>query len=85
MEDDTNARNPVGEDQRMTALDERIKAVREREEARTKPTAGAEADANYRMGSRVLAELIGGSAAELSLAGSSTRPLGGSRTGVCWW
>lgn len=60
MEDDTNARNPVGEDQRMIALDERIKAVREREEARTKPTAGAEADANYRMGSRVLAELIGG-------------------------
>ena len=60
MSDELPARDPVGEDARMVALDERLKAVREREAARIQPTAGAEADANYRMGSRVLAELIGG-------------------------
>ena len=57
---DEPARDPVGEDPRITALDERLKAAREQEEARTKPAAGAAADVNYRMGSRVLAELIGG-------------------------
>ena len=60
MSDDPDARNPVGEDARSTALDERIKAAREREEQRGKPTAGVGTDASYRMGSRVLAELIGG-------------------------
>ena len=60
MSDDTTARDPDGEDARLAALDERLKAAREREDARTKPAKGAEADANYRMGSRVLAELIGG-------------------------
>ncbi len=57
---DEPARDPVGEDPRITALDERLKAAREQEDARTKPAAGAAADVNYRMGSRVLAELIGG-------------------------
>lgn len=61
MNDEPPARDPVGEDARIDALEQRLKAAREREEERTKPgTAGAEADANYRMGSRVLAELIGG-------------------------
>ena len=54
------AREPVGDDARINALEERLKAAREREEERTKPTGGAEADANYRLGNRVLAELIGG-------------------------
>lgn len=60
MSDEPTARDTIGEDKRIDALDERLKAAREREEARTKPAAGVEADANYRMGSRVLAELIGG-------------------------
>ncbi|NBC35901.1 F0F1 ATP synthase assembly protein I [Novosphingobium sp. FSY-8] len=60
MSEEPNARDPIGEVARIDALDERLKAAREREEARTKPSVGAEADANYRMGSRVLAELIGG-------------------------
>lgn len=60
MSDEPTARDTIGEDKRIDALDERLKAAREREEARTKPVAGVEADANYRMGSRVLAELIGG-------------------------
>lgn len=60
MNDEPDARDPLGEDARIGALDERLKAAREREEERNRPTAGVEADANYRMGSRILAELIGG-------------------------
>lgn len=60
MSDEPNARDPVGEDSRIVALDERLKAAREREETRTKPVVGAETDENYRIGNRVLAELIGG-------------------------
>jgi ATP synthase protein I len=54
------ARDPVGADTRIDALDERLKAARQREDQRNKPTAGAESDASYRLGNRVLAELIGG-------------------------
>lgn len=57
---DEPARDPIGEDSRIDALDERLKAAREREDERNRPVAGGEADANYRMGSRILAELIGG-------------------------
>ncbi len=60
MNDEPNARDPVGEDARIDALEERLKAAKEREIQRNKPTAGAEADENYRIGNRVLAELIGG-------------------------
>ena len=60
MNDEQPAREPIGEDARIDALDARLKAAREREEQRTKPVVGAEADANYRMGNRVLAELLGG-------------------------
>jgi ATP synthase protein I len=60
MNDEQSARDPIGEDARIDALDQRLKAAREREDERTKPARGAEADANYRMGNRVLAELIGG-------------------------
>ncbi|RZK01106.1 MAG: F0F1 ATP synthase assembly protein I [Novosphingobium sp.] len=60
MTDELPARDPIGEDARIDALDERLKAAREREDGRNRPVAGAEADANYRMGNRVLAELIGG-------------------------
>lgn len=60
MTSEPPARDPVGEDARIDALDKRLQAAREREDERTKPTTGAETDANYRMGNRVLAELIGG-------------------------
>lgn len=60
MSDDKPARDPIGEDARIDALDERLKAAREREEGRNRAVAGGEVDANYRMGNRVLAELIGG-------------------------
>lgn len=57
---DEPARDPIGEDSRIDALNQRLKAAREREDERNRPVAGGEADANYRMGSRILAELIGG-------------------------
>ena len=57
MNDDPSARDP---DARIDALEGRLKAAREREEERNRSSAGAEADANYRMGNRVLAELIAG-------------------------
>jgi ATP synthase protein I len=60
MNDEPSGMEPIGEDARIDALDKRLKALREREEERNRPKAGGETDANYRMGSRVLAELIGG-------------------------
>jgi ATP synthase protein I len=60
MNDEPPARDPIGDDARIDALEARLKAAREREEQRSKPVLGAEADANYRLGNRVLAELIGG-------------------------
>jgi ATP synthase protein I len=59
MSDEPSDRN-TGDDARIDALGQRLQAAREREEGRGKSGAGAEADANYRMGNRVLAELIGG-------------------------
>lgn len=61
MNDEQPAREPNGEDARLDALTKRLEAVKQQEAERTAPSAaGAEADANYRMGNRVLAELIGG-------------------------
>ncbi|MES2494108.1 MAG: AtpZ/AtpI family protein [Pseudomonadota bacterium] len=50
---------PIGEDARIHALEQRLKAAREREDERNQP-ANTGSDANYRMGNRVLAELVGG-------------------------
>ncbi len=60
MSDEPSAREPIGDDARIDALEARLAAAREREEQRTGSVVGTEADANYRMGNRVLAELIGG-------------------------
>lgn len=60
MNDEPNAREPVGEDPRIDTLEARLKAAREREDKRNKPVAGTETDENYRAGNRVLADLIGG-------------------------
>lgn len=59
MSKEEPAREPIGEDARIDALEERLKAAREREEQRNKPQIQG-ADANYRTGNRVLAELLGG-------------------------
>ena len=67
MNDEPPARDPVGEDARMDALDERLKTLREREEKRNRPAAGTETDESYRVGNRVLSELLGGIAGGLFL------------------
>lgn len=59
MNDEQSGREPLGEDERIDTLDERLKAARQREEARNRPRAQG-TDENYRMGSRVLADLLGG-------------------------
>ena len=60
MSDERPARDPIGEDARIDALDERLKAAKEREAERNRPSGSGHADANYRMGSKVFSELIGG-------------------------
>ncbi len=59
MSDEKPAGEPIAEDARIDALEERLKAVQEREEERNQPKI-AGADANYRSGNRVLADLLGG-------------------------
>ncbi|RKF19240.1 F0F1 ATP synthase assembly protein I [Altericroceibacterium spongiae] len=59
MSDDKLAEDPVGEDARIDALEARLKAAREREDERNRPRVKGN-DASYRMGNRVLAELLGG-------------------------
>ncbi len=60
MNDEPPARDPIGEDARIDALDARLKAAKEREDQRNCPQGTVESDASYRIGSKVLAELLGG-------------------------
>ncbi|OCC23222.1 F0F1 ATP synthase assembly protein I [Croceicoccus estronivorus] len=59
MSEESSGREPIGEDARIDALEERLKAAREREDERNRPQVKG-VDANYRLGNRVLAELLGG-------------------------
>ena len=59
MSDEKPAREPIGEDARIDALEKRLQAAREREEQRNRPQVQG-TDANYKLGNRVLAELLGG-------------------------
>jgi len=59
MSDEPSAREPIGEDARIDALEKRLHAAREREIERNQPQVKG-ADASYRLGNRVLAELLGG-------------------------
>jgi len=59
MSEEESGREPIGEDARIDALEQRLQAAREREGQRNRPQVQG-ADANYRLGSRVLAELLGG-------------------------
>ncbi len=60
MSDKQPAQDPIAEDSRIEALDARLKAAREREDLRANPDKGKESNANYQLGNRVLAELLGG-------------------------
>jgi ATP synthase protein I len=59
MSDEKPAREPIGEDTRIDALEDRLKAAREREDERNRPQMQG-SDAGYKLGNRVLAELLGG-------------------------
>lgn len=59
MSDKEPAREPIGEDARIDALEERLKAAREREEQRNRPQVKG-SDVSYKAGNRVLADLFGG-------------------------
>jgi len=59
MSDDQPAQEPSGADARISTLEERLRAAQAKELHRKAPGA-PEADANYRLGSRVLSELLGG-------------------------
>lgn len=59
MSDEKPAREPVDEDARIDTLEDRLKAAQMRESERNRPKAQA-TDANYKLGNRVLAELLGG-------------------------
>ena len=50
----------TSEDSRLVSLEERLDRAEAAEAKRTAVNAGPEADANYRLGNRVLAELLGG-------------------------
>ena len=52
--------NSSSEDSRLTSLEERLDRAEAVEAQRTAGAASPETDANYRLGNRVLAELLGG-------------------------
>ena len=51
---------PASEDSRLVSLEKRLDRAETAEAKRTAVNAGPESDANYRLGNRVLAELLGG-------------------------
>lgn len=57
-----NGRDPkrTSEDSRLVSLNERLDRAEAEEAKRTAVKGTAEGDANYRLGNRVLAELLGG-------------------------
>lgn len=59
MSDDEPVRKPIEEDARIDALEKRLNAAQQREDQRNH-NPGSGADANYRSGNRVLADLLGG-------------------------
>lgn len=63
MAENDSAPENLGEDTRLRSLDERLRAARNDEAVRTGAgKATATNDAGYRLGNRVLAELVGGMA-----------------------
>lgn len=53
-------RDPIAEDERIRSLEERLKRAEAIEQVRTGTGQTGSADENYRLGNRVLAELVGG-------------------------
>ena len=60
MSEEESGQIPGGEDPRISSLEERIRRVDAAETVRSGRNAKSHVDANYRLGNRILAELIGG-------------------------
>ncbi|WP_336958579.1 AtpZ/AtpI family protein [Sphingobium aquiterrae] len=60
MADEVPGQDPAGEDARIPSLEERIARAERAEAVRTGTTAKEDGGESYRLGNRVLAELIGG-------------------------
>jgi ATP synthase protein I len=60
MSNEPKAQDHSDGDARLNALDARLKAAREQRQQRKGVKAGAEADENYRLGNRILTELVAG-------------------------
>jgi len=59
MVDDPDRKDPLGADPRIASLEQRLAAARHSEAKRTRSDQKG-ADAGYRLGNQVLAELLGG-------------------------
>ena len=66
MVDDPSGEDPKGADARIASLEARLAAARASEAERTR-SGQQGADAGYRLGNRVLAELIGGAAVGVAI------------------
>lgn len=75
MSDDRESLEQRDEDARLTRLDQRLEQAQALEDARTGQDQPP-ADANYRLGNRVLAELIGGMAGGALVGWLADRLLG---------
>lgn len=60
MSDEQTDAEPIGEDARLSRLNARLDAARQQEAARKPAPDREKSDASYRLGNRVLAELLGG-------------------------
>jgi ATP synthase protein I len=62
MSDTDPRQDPIAEDNRIKSLEQRLRKAEEIEKVRTGEPAPGAGDESYRLGNRVLAELIGGPA-----------------------
>lgn len=60
MQGDDSNKDQVSGDSRLVSLEERLDRARAEEAKRTTATQRGDGDANYQLGNRVLAELLGG-------------------------
>ncbi len=60
MANNEPGQDPIAEDKRINSLEERLKRAEAVEKVRTGTSQTGATDDNYRLGNRVLAELIGG-------------------------
>ncbi len=78
MADNEPGLDPLPEDARITSLDERLRRAKTDEAIRTGQASDEAGETNYRLGNRVLAELIGGMVGGAVIGGTLDYLLGTS-------